>query len=40
MPWKQITPMEEIIRFVTLANSGRFTVTGGGKTGSGNMSSS
>jgi transposase InsO family protein len=28
MPWKEITPMEEILRFVTLANSGRFTVTG------------
>jgi len=27
MPWKEVTPMEEIIRFVTLANSGRFTVT-------------
>lgn len=27
MPWNIITPMEEIIRFVTLANSGRFTVT-------------
>lgn len=27
MPWKHLTPMEEIIRFVTLAQSGRFTVT-------------
>jgi transposase InsO family protein len=28
MPWKDVTEMEEIIRFVMLANSGRFTVTG------------
>jgi len=27
MPWKNITPMEEIIRFVLLAQSDRFTVT-------------
>jgi hypothetical protein len=27
MPWKTVTSMEEIIRFVTLAKSGRFTVT-------------
>ena len=27
MPWKHITPMEEIIRFVVLAQSDRFTVT-------------
>jgi transposase InsO family protein len=27
MPWTQVTPMEEIIRFVSLARSGRFTVT-------------
>lgn len=27
MPWNQITPMEEIIRFVTLAQTDRFTVT-------------
>ena len=27
MPWKNITPMEEIIRFVMLAQSDRFTVT-------------
>lgn len=27
MAWKTVTPMEEIIRFVMLARSGRFTVT-------------
>lgn len=27
MPWKNVTPMEEIIRFVMLAQSERFTVT-------------
>ncbi len=27
MPWTQTTPMEEIIRFVMLARSGRFSVT-------------
>ena len=27
MPWKNITPMEEIIRFVMLSQSDRFTVT-------------
>lgn len=27
MPWQNVTPMEEINRFVVLANSGRFTVT-------------
>jgi len=27
MPWKNVTPMEEIIRFVLLAQSTRFTVT-------------
>lgn len=27
MPWKEINPMEEMIRFLMLANSGRFTVT-------------
>lgn len=27
MPWNQITHMEEIIRFVLLAQSDRFTVT-------------
>lgn len=27
MPWKQITPMEEKHRFVSLASSGRFTLT-------------
>jgi transposase InsO family protein len=27
MPWTQITPMEEIIRFVMLAHSDRFTLT-------------
>ena len=27
MPWNQITPMEEIIRFVMLAQSARFTIT-------------
>ena len=27
MPWNKVTQMEEIIRFVTLANSGRFTLT-------------
>jgi transposase InsO family protein len=27
MPWKTITPMEEIVRFVMLAQSDRFTVT-------------
>ena len=26
MPWKEVTPMEEIIRFVSLANSGRFSL--------------
>ena len=27
MPWKNVTPMEEIIRFVILAQSARFTVS-------------
>ena len=27
MPWNQVTPMEEIIRFVTLAQTDRFTLT-------------
>lgn len=27
MPWQNVTPMEEINRFVVLAQSGRFTVT-------------
>lgn len=27
MPWKTVTPMEEIARFVLLARSGRFTIT-------------
>jgi hypothetical protein len=27
MPWQNVTPMEEINRFVILARSGRFTVT-------------
>ena len=27
MPWQTITPMEEINRFVILAQSGRFSVT-------------
>jgi hypothetical protein len=27
MPWQNVTPMEEINRFVLLASSGRFTVT-------------
>ncbi len=27
MPWQNVTPMEEIIRFVTLAQTDRFTVT-------------
>jgi len=27
MPWNQVTPMEEIIRFVMLARSDRFTLT-------------
>jgi hypothetical protein len=27
MPWKNLTPMDEIIRFVSLAKSGRFTIT-------------
>lgn len=27
MPWNKVTQMEEIIRFVTLAKSGRFTLT-------------
>ena len=27
MPWKNVTTMDEIIRFVSLAKSGRFTVT-------------
>jgi hypothetical protein len=27
MPWKQISPMEELIRFCSLAQSGRFTLT-------------
>lgn len=27
MPWKNVTPMEEIIRFVMLAQTDRFTVT-------------
>lgn len=26
MPWKVVTPREEIIRFVSLANSGRFSL--------------
>ena len=27
MPWQNITPMEEIIRFVSLAQTDRFTLT-------------
>jgi transposase InsO family protein len=27
MPWQNVTPMEEINRFVVLASSGRFTIT-------------
>lgn len=27
MPWQTVTPMEEIIRFVTLAQTDRFTMT-------------
>ena len=27
MPWQNLTPMEEINRFVMLARSGRFSVT-------------
>jgi len=27
MPWNQVTPMEEIIRFVMLARSDHFTLT-------------
>ena len=27
MPWKNVTAMDEIIRFVSLAQMGRFTVT-------------
>ena len=27
MPWQNVTPMEEINRFVVLAQSGRFSVT-------------
>ena len=27
MPWQNLTPMEEINRFVVLAQSGRFSVT-------------
>jgi len=27
MPWKNTTPMEEIIRFVSLAQTDRFTIT-------------
>jgi len=27
MPWQNVTPMEEIIRFVTLAQTDRFTIT-------------
>src|SRR6478609_5987824 len=27
MPWKEVTPMEEINRFVMLVASGRFTLT-------------
>ena len=27
MPWENVTPMEEIIRFVMLAQSERFTIT-------------
>ncbi len=27
MPWQNVTPMEEIIRFVMLAQTDRFTVT-------------
>ena len=27
MPWKSVTPMDEIIRFVSLAQTDRFTVT-------------
>ncbi len=27
MPWNKVTPMEEITRFVMLAQSDRFTVT-------------
>ncbi len=27
MPWPTVTPMEEIIRFVSLAQTDRFTIT-------------
>ena len=27
MPWKEVTPMEEIVRFVMMVRSGRFTLT-------------
>jgi len=27
MPWQTVTPMEEIIRFVSLAQTDRFTIT-------------
>jgi predicted ArsR family transcriptional regulator len=27
MPWQNVTPMEEIIRFVSLAQTDRFTIT-------------
>ena len=27
MPWKNVTAMDEIIRFVSVAQTGRFTVT-------------
>ena len=27
MPWKEVTQMEELIRFVTLARGGQFTIT-------------
>ena len=27
MPWTTVTPMEEIIRFVSLAQTDRFTIT-------------
>lgn len=27
MPWKEVTHMEELIRFVTLARGGQFTIT-------------
>ena len=27
MPWKEVTPMEEITRFVMQAQSDRFTIT-------------